>query len=495
MLLTLLKLLAFVVVVMAIAYGAVWLMNVEGGATVTMAGYEVTLTTLQLAIAFVVLVLAIWLFFKLLGLLSALFHFLNGDETAVSRYFNKRTERRGFEALSEGMMALAAGDGQLALVKAEKADRYLDRPELTNLLKAQAAERAGDRRVAEDTYKLLLQDDRTRFVGVQGLMRQKLEAGETETAMQLAQRAFALSPKNDEVSNTLLRLQAEHEDWAGARQTLGARLKTGAIPRDVHRRRDAVLALSEAREKLLEGKDAAAHEEAIEANRLSPDLIPAAIMAARGYIDQNNGRSAARVLKKAWEAQPHPDLAAAFADIKPDEGPAERIKRFRDLTRVHPDHSETRMLLAELHVAAEDFPEAKRALGDLVETDPTARVLTLMAAIERGAGADDTVVRGWLTKALTAPRGDQWICDNCHNVAAHWAPVCPNCKSFDTLAWKRPPQSEVAMPRGVEMLPLIVGRIEDRSAETAAPGSVPPEEAKVVDASADGDISRQETVR
>ena len=40
------------------------------------------------------------------------------------------------------------------------------------------------------------------------------------------------------------------------------------------------------------------------------------------------------------------------------------------------------MLLSELNIAAEDFPEARRALGDLVETDPNRAGVTLRAAIE-----------------------------------------------------------------------------------------------------------------
>ena len=40
----------------------------------------------------------------------------------------------------------------------------------------------------------MLPDDRTRFVGVQGLMQQKLEEGDTDTAMALAKKAFALRP-------------------------------------------------------------------------------------------------------------------------------------------------------------------------------------------------------------------------------------------------------------------------------------------------------------
>ena len=461
---TLIQILAFVAVIMALAWGA---MRLEGmdtmSATFEFAGQEATLNTLQLVIAALILVALLWLTFRVISFLYAVFKWLNGDETAIRRYRMRNREKRGYDALSDGMLALASGDGQLALTKADRARRYLDRPELTNILAAQAAEMTGDKKKAEETYKALLTDDRTRFVGVRGLMKQRLDAGDTETAMQLASRAFALQPANTEVSDTLLRLQAEEENWKGARETLGAKLRHGSMPRDVHKRRDAVLALSEAREAVTMGKPDVARTAAIEANRLSPDLVPAAAMAARAHIEKKEPRPATRVIKRAWEVQPHPELAAAFAEIHPEEDAQARIKRFKDLVRSKPDDPESRMLMAELYVAAVDFPEARRALGDLVETDPTARVLTLMAAIERGEGKDDAIVRGWLAKALTAPRGPQWICDNCHNITRNWAPVCPNCKSFDTLSWKRPPESEVAMPRGTEMLPLIVGQIADHS--------------------------------
>ncbi|WP_377510114.1 heme biosynthesis protein HemY [Octadecabacter sp. R77987] len=466
MLWSLIKIIAFIAIVTGLTFGGVHLLNMSGGADVTIAGYNANLSPLELAIGLVLLVLAVWLLLKLMGLLLATFKFLNGDETAISRYFSRNRERKGFTALSEGMMALASGEGQLALAKAAKAEKYLERPELTTLLTAQAAELAGDRRKAEETYKRLLQDDRTRFVGVRGIMKQKLADGDTATALKLAEKAFAIKPKHVETQDVLLQLQASNEDWKGARQTLTAKLKNGSLPRDVHKRRDAVLALSEAREVLAEGNSINAREAAIEANRLSPDLIPAAVMAARGYIEQDNARYATRVIKKAWEVHPHPDLAAVFAEIVPDEDPAARIKRFRALTRINPDDPETIMLNCELQISAENFPEARRALRDLVETAPTARNLTLMAAIERGEGSDDQVVRGWLTKALTASRGPQWVCDKCHNIHAAWGPVCSNCGSFDTLSWKTPASGEVAMPAGVEMLPLIVGQIADQSDET-----------------------------
>ncbi len=457
MLWSLIKIVLFVVIIAALTLGAGYLLETDGGLRVSVANTEFNLGPLQAVIAMIVLVVLVWLFLKLLSLLVAIIRFLNGDETAISRYFDRNRERKGFEALSDSILALASGEGRLAMTKAAKAEKYLNRPPLTNLITAQAAEMVGDRKKAEATYKKLLMDDDTRFVGVRGIMKQRLSDGDTETALKLAEKAFALKPKHEETQDVLLRLQAGKEDWAGARKTLHAKLRTGTLPRDVHKRRDAVLALSEA--KALLDKDATieAQMEAITANRMSPDLIPAATMAARAYIEQERPRYAAKVLKKAWEMQPHPDLATVFAEIEPDETAEQRVRRFRALTKLKPDHPETRMLMAELYIAAEDFPAARKAMGDLANEEPTARSLTLMAAIERGEGAEDAIVRGWLTRALTASRGPQWVCENCHNIHTHWAPVCSNCDAFDSLAWKVPSEGEVAMPGSTEMLPLIVG--------------------------------------
>ncbi|KIC49764.1 heme biosynthesis HemY N-terminal domain-containing protein [Tateyamaria sp. ANG-S1] len=463
---SLVKIIIFVVAVAALALGAGWLLESEGGIQIVVAGKEYTLGPLQSVIALVALVFAVWVLLKLLGLVIAVWHFLNGDDTAISRFFERRKYAKGFDALAEGMMALASGEARTALAKAEKADRYLDRPELTNLLTAQAAEMAGDRKKAEETYRKLVTNDATRFVGVRGIMKQKLADGDTDTALQLAEKAFAIKPKHEETQDILLKLQADKEDWTGARATLSAKLKHGNLPRDVHKRRDAVLALSEARKVLEEDETIEAREAAIEANRLSPDLIPAAVMAAQGYIEKGQKRYATRVLKKAWDAQPHPDLAAAYAEIEPKETSTDRLKRFTALTKTKAEHPETKMLLSELHIAAEDFPAARRALGDLAETDPTTRSLTLMAAIERGEGASDAVVQGWLARAVTAPRGPQWVCDNCQNIMPAWAPTCSNCSAFDTLTWKRPPNAELSLPGGSEMLPLLVGGPEQSKDDT-----------------------------
>lgn len=459
MLWSLIRIILFIALITAAAFAASFMIEAGGQVDLSFNGSEYTFEPLVGLIGLVLLVLGLWLAFKLLGLLIAVFRFFNGDETAVSRYFTRNRERKGFEALADGMVALAAGEGRVATQKASKAERYLDRPELTHLINAQAAEMSGDTKKALKYYKNLLENDRTRFVGVQGIMKQKLAEGDTDTALKLAEKAFALRPAHDATLNTLFALQTDKQEWSGARKTIEAKVKAHTLPRDVGRRRDAVLSLADARCLLEAGEIPAGKEAALQANVLSPDLVPAAVLAAEMHALDGNKKAAARLLKKAWGATPHPDLASAFGDIEPEENAIARLKRFNLLLRINADHAETRMLQAELMLAVEDFPGARRALGDVAEKQPTARSLAIMAAIARGEGAEEEVVRGWLTKALSASRGPQWICSSCNKIHTQWAPKCDNCASFDAMAWKPPPKSD-DLGATMSMLPLMSGVLD-----------------------------------
>ena len=479
MLWSLIKILSFVAMVMLISFGAGRLMEAQGGVMIQYAGLELSFGALQAALLVLGLLVSFWLVLKLLGLVVALLRFINGDETALSRYFDRNRERRGFEALSDGLMALASGDGRDAMAKAKKADRLLNRPDLTNLIMAQAAVANGDRQTAKATYKKLLKDPKTRFVGTYGLLQQHLQDGDTEVALKLAEHAFALKPRHGETQDVLLKLQAGQEDWRGVRTTLTAKLKHGTLPKDVHKRRDAVFALSQSRDLRAEGKLEEAQSYAVEANRLAPGLVPAALLSAEGHREQNNVKQASRILRAAWQLAPHPDLAAGFAALAPDEAPRPASNGLDSLPKAQNLIPETKMLMAELYVALADFDAARRALGDLAKTDPTMRALTILAAIERGDGADDQSVRQLLTQAISAQRDPQWICDNCGHVHHDWEPVCLNCEAIDSIAWKRPPMSEAVSP---DMLPLIVGHMA-RSDEDFPP-LLEPEDLSQADASA-----------
>ena len=118
---------------------------------------------------------------------------------------------------------------------------------------------------------------------------------------------------------------------------------------------------------------------------------------------------------------------------------------------------ETKTLKAELNILSENFPEARRAISDLIETDQAnAKVYTLMAAIEKGVGSSDAVVKGWLAKAVTAKRSKRWICSNCDS-QSEWEPVCKKCGEFSTLEWREERYENLGGNDQSEILPLIIG--------------------------------------
>ena len=437
---SLIKIIFFITIIALVTLVTGVIIDAGGVITMQFASYEISLTPIQGIIGIILCMSSLlatkWLF----GILVAILKFFNGDETAITRYFNKNKEERGYKALADSMVSMAAGEGKDAINNANRAERLLQRPQLTNLVSAQAAEKFGDNKRALKYYKRLLKNDQTRFVGLQGLLKQKLLEGDNETALLLAEKAFSIRPNHDQTLNVLFDLQTEKQDWKGAQKTIKANVRAGKLPKDIGLRREAILLLADAKAMLEAGEIDTGKAAAIAANKSSPDLIPAAILAAEMHMLDNNKRASTKILKKTWGLNPHPDLATAFAEINLKETSGERRKRFSSFVKLKSEHYETKLLLAELAIGDEDFPAARRAIKDLTSTNPTVRSLALMAAIEKGEGADEKTVRAWLNKALTASRGPQWICEKCSNIHSSWQPRCENCETFDSLSWKTPPR-------------------------------------------------------
>lgn len=432
------------------------LLDSDGRVTLSIMGREYpSLTLVEALLAIAAMSAALYLLYRLAALAVAVLRFILGDETALSRHWARARERRGLDALSRGMIALAEGDARAADNHARKATRLLGKRELTQLLSAQVAEALGDDKRARESYRALAKSPETAMVGVKGLMTQAVRQGEIERAMKLAAHAFTLRPQDPGVQQTLFDLQTRSGAWEGAKATLSAMEKTRALPADVAARRRAVLDLEIARVSWAEGDRALALRHADAAVKAAQDFAPAAAFAAELHAAAGDAGRAARLLKSAWRANPQPELAQAFAALEPGETPAERRRRFRELLSGKPDDPESKLLAAELAIADHDAHAARKALGDLADSDPTHRSLAIMAAVEKAEGAAETVVRGYLARAVTAPRGAHWRCERCAAAPGGWSAVCPACGGFDTLAWR----SDAGAPAGdaATMTPLLVG--------------------------------------
>ena len=457
------KISLFILAVAALSMGFALLLDLQGSVTFEILDYEITISLVTLIILLLILIPVIWAVYFLFGLVLAVFRFFVGDETALTRYLNRSKDRKGYEALAESMVAMAAGEPSEAAHKIALAERHLGRPELTGLLAAQSAERMGNKDKAQDVYKKLLGDNKTRFVGIVGILKHRLEVGDTKTALQLAKKAFELKPGHEETQVILLRLQTSEEDWEGVRNTLKARFDRKRISKQEYVHGTAVTLIAEGKKLLNEGNEEGSLK-VFEANKLAPSLIPAAVLAAQLKKGDGEHRNANRILTKAWNLEPHPDLAQAYTELEPDETDQQRHERFKKLIAKTLMHPESRMTMAELAISRGDFGVASHELENIHQDDPTVRTFLIMAAIEKGKGSSDQNVKSLLSNALTAPRGNQWICNACQHIHKEWQPVCFSCQAFDTLAWRREEDETTSLPSSIKLLPLI--NEEDFESET-----------------------------
>ena len=108
------KILVFLALAAALAFGASYIIDTGGEVTVAFGGQEYSFTPILFVVILVAAFLAVYALLKLAGFLIAFLRFINGDETALSRYFDRNRERKGYTALADGIVALAEGDGRRA---------------------------------------------------------------------------------------------------------------------------------------------------------------------------------------------------------------------------------------------------------------------------------------------------------------------------------------------------------------------------------------------
>ena len=194
---------------------------------------------------------------------------------------------------------------------------------------------------------------------------------------------------------------------------------------------------AEAKEKRAQGFTKEALGLALTAVRQHPSFVAALSFLTELEIMSGNKKRIEKLLQKGWAMFPHPDIAKSFAALAQEESAKDRRARFEVLTKIKDSGPHTILLETELCLAEKDFAGAKQLIFKLEKDDMDGYTHTLMAAIEQGLGANESVVREWLMKAVNAPKSFAWICTEC-GFQSEWDSVCSKCHCFDSVEWRRP---------------------------------------------------------
>ena len=410
---------------------AVWLAERPGSVTVVFRGWRLDTSLGVLMVAVVILILigmALWL----------LYRWIVGAPGALLEGWGDSRRRKGYRELTQGLAAVAAGDGTEAQRHAKRAEQLLSEPPLTLLLSAQAAQLNGDRDGANRAYKAMLEDDEMAFLGLRGLIAQSLRDGNQQQALDYAQRAFALRPQTPWVVHSLFDMQAQTGQWKAAQDTLEAGMRQKVVSANRGRTLRALLLVERSRNAEHDGRDGDAVILAREAFGLAPERIAVAGRLAELQIKTGDGKRAMKTLERTWSLAPHPDLAELYLKAAGESDPLKRVGIMRKLAAQKPDDMESNLALAQTALDAGLWGEARRHLDSAGGSNPSVRVCRLMAEVEERAQSDQAKVHDWLTRAAHAPADKAWRCSACHAHHESWRSVCESCGAFGTLHWRAP---------------------------------------------------------
>jgi HemY protein len=351
-----------------------------------------------------------------------------------------RVREKGFTALSQGMVAAAAGDLRRAQASTREAAKRLGPQPLTMLLEAQTAILAGDRDETERAFARIAEHPESRVLGLRGLHAEARRRGDHDAAQSYALEANRIAPL-PWAGQAVLEHHATRGDWKSALEAVDSNLSQKLTDKAQANRQRAVVRTAMAFDALNRDPEAALSL-AVEAARLAPDLAPAVATAARLLGQRGDLRKASNLIETAWKAAPHPQLAEVYVSLRPGDSSADRLKRAESLARLAPGDPESRVIVARTAIGARKFTAARAALAPFLdpaaESRPTRRICALMAELEEAENGPSGRVREWLARASRAPRDKAWVADGI--VADSWSAASPVSGKLDAWRWEAPPE-------------------------------------------------------
>jgi HemY protein len=420
------RIVLFLLLIALAAAGAAWMAD-QGDLTVTWSVYRIKTTLgvflLALGIAIVVAML-VW------SLLLKLWR----TPSRIREGRHQRRHARGRHAITHGLLAIGHGDAAAARAHADVARRLAGNDPLTLLLHAQSAQLDGDRAGARAAFTSMAEREDTRLLGLRGLFIEAQRADDALAAVAVAEEALKIAPSSTWASHAVLGFRCAKGDWDGALRILDNNLESGLLDRQAYRRQRGVLLTARALELEKVDRDLS-RETIMEAAKLAPTLVPAAVLAAKFESEAHQVRRAMRLVEVAWLHQPHPDLADAYAHVRLGDSARQRLVRLETLAAKTAGHIEGALAVARAAIDAAEFSRAREALAPYT-ADPTQRVALLMAEIERTEHGDSGKARAWTLRAVRARHDPAWTADG--YVSDRWRPVSPVTGRLDAFQWQTP---------------------------------------------------------
>lgn len=413
----------------------IWLSEQEGSVKIDWMNYSINAHVgLFLAGLLCLIVLSIFIY----RVIRTVFDF----PSSYRYYSQNRAKNLGYKSLTLGLTAVAAGDGKAALKHAEKARALLPEDKgLPYLLEAQAARMDGREGDAQVSFAALLENKDTSFLGVRGLLQSSLDAGDTDSALDLARHALKLHPKQPWILRTVYDLEIGARAWSDAGETLKRAVKAGAITKERAVSDRVAMALAIALSAEEEGLHDVAEAQYKDARKMDAFSVPSIVLAAEYYVRQRQPKKARALIEKTWKKLPHAALVDVWAGLMPDGDNADalaRIRWFEKLVKINPANARVQVAAGMAAFDAALWGEARKFFEAAEAIRPSKELYVALAALEDKTSGHEEAAREWLAKAADVKGARVWICRESGRIYDAWSPIAQPHGGFNTIEWNYP---------------------------------------------------------
>lgn len=419
-----LRLIAYTLLFALLGLAGMWLSLHPGRFTLTWLGWRVDASASALPAIFALLVGLAMLLFAVLRL-----------PRRIRAHQRHQHAAKGLGALTQSMVALAAGDMRGAKLQLKDAQKFLGPAPITLLLAAQMARLEGDETETRGLLEAMLGHRETRRIAAKGLSEYHERRGQAAQALPHAKMAAGDDPRDSKALSTLVGAHARLGQWQEAERAL--KRVAWIVPRKERHRLLAHIYCARARDLKAAGQYMTAFSFMRSAVKLMPDSAPMAALAAEMAPGDQRVAIASKIIRNAWRKQPHAVLADALLSVMDYARPADLLKTARKVAATNPEHEESHLLLARAEMHAKEWDEARRSLKDALSERESARACRMMADIEEAQYHDAEATARWRLRASDAEPDPEWVCDLCATTSPAWEPHCPGCHAMGSMEWKR----------------------------------------------------------
>lgn len=406
------------------------LMRYPGVIQISWLGYRLETTPvvfligLSLAIAFLAFLLSVWRYIWRLPVFW-------------TQCFQANRLKKSKSIFMDGLTALFADELDQAESLAKKAVSLNPKSSLNHILLAKTAYSTKKYETAENEFMALSQNPTTAFIGFKGLYRIAVKRHDLNQMRHILRQALSVQPNSPWALTHLFQLDLKAGSFDMAERIMEQLVLNQEIPPKQSAHSLGVVYWLRAKQFRESGDQNGFLKYAVKAFKVAPELTELAVNLAETYHKMGHLSKAVSVVKDAFNASPHPDLASVWENLHSGKTSLEIYKEMEKLTSSVPHHPESLACLAQGAIQAKLWGQARQHLNELLKTGAVSRTYALLAVLAEAENPGNMrLVQDWLRKAVTASSDLSWGCSVCITPSKAWAPFCSKCDAFDSIVWR-----------------------------------------------------------